>query len=152
MEIQIEINAASFLQGLQALSGWVDLRRVVNELDDEFHAINTETFATANWTPLDADYARRKARQFPGQPILRATDRMFNALTSETGESVKRATETEVILGATGEAGQRGAWHQLGAGRLPVREIVTERGSERYVKVVVGDMVQFARAQGFEVI
>lgn len=153
MEVTVEIiGGANLLQGLTALGNWVDLRRVVDDLDDEFHAINRETFADANWTPLDADYARRKARQFPSQPILRATDRMFNALTSETGESVKRSTETEVVLGATGEAGQRAAWHQIGAGRLPAREIITERGSERYMRIVTDDMVEFAKAQGFQVI
>lgn len=153
MEIQVEIiGGENLLQGLQALGNWVDLRRVVDKLDDEFHAINEETFANNNWTPLDANYARRKARQFPSQPILRATDRMFSALTSEGSESIKRATETEVVLGATGIAGQRGVWHQLGAGRLPVREIVTERGSERYARVVTDDMVEFAKAQGFQVV
>lgn len=45
--------------------------------------------------PLSAKYAARKAKRFPGKPILRATDRMFASLTSNAGADFAEAGPTD---------------------------------------------------------
>lgn len=149
------VGAEQLLTGFAALEkGWIDLRRVKDEAAEVFHEVETQHFSSNDWEPLDADYAARKAKQYGGKGILRRTDLLFNALTSDGGDSVKRATETTIEVGAAGQAGERGTWHQLGGGRLPQRKVidVTEQQEELFVKVVIDDAVEFAKAQGFEVI
>ena len=153
VETQI-IGVEQLLNGFAVLEkGWIDLRRVEKKAAETFHEIEAKKFSSNDWEPLDSKYAAWKAKRFPGKPILRATDLLFNALTSDGGNSIKRSTETSIELGAGGEAGARGTWHQLGLGRLPQRKVIdlSDQDEGKFVELVVDDATEFAKAQGFEI-
>lgn len=45
--------------------------------------------------PLSARYAARKSKRFPGKPILRATDKMFQSITWDAGANFAEAGPTD---------------------------------------------------------
>lgn len=45
--------------------------------------------------PLSARYAARKAKRYPGKPILRATDKMFQSITWDAGPDFAEAGPTD---------------------------------------------------------
>ena len=45
--------------------------------------------------PLSKAYAARKAKRFPGKPILRATDKMFQSITWDAGPDFAEAGPTD---------------------------------------------------------
>ncbi len=59
--------------------------------------INREQFKaqgrgqTGKWKPLSQEYALRKAKTHPGKKILRKSDRLFRAATSDAGSSNRTA-------------------------------------------------------------
>jgi phage gpG-like protein len=63
-------------------------------------------------------YAARKALAYPGQPIMRRTDRLYDSLTSETSDTIYDVAPQRLVMGTTVEYSEK---HQEGGGRLPPR-------------------------------
>lgn len=74
------------------------------------------------WAPLSRKYAARKAKQHPGKPIMRASDRLFNSLTGGSSDGVLRSSAVRLSVGTSLAYA---AYHQSGSsdGTLPRRPI-----------------------------
>lgn len=84
-----------------------DLREVWDEVQVEFYKIEEEQFKSegakgnGKWKALTPAYAKRKAKLYPGKPILQATGRLYEAMTSETADSAVVKTKDEFGIGST---------------------------------------------------
>lgn len=101
------------------------------------------------WAPLSDEYARWKAVRYPGQPILRASDAMFESLVGQTSDSV---IEAERQTFSYGTPDRKAKWHQKGGGRLPRRRILAliEEDRREMKKIVRAHLGNQSRASGFE--
>lgn len=145
---RIAIQVDDFTEPLQASS-------------DIIYAETAHQFATEgspDWEPLSEAYARRKSRKFPGEPILRATHRLFLSLTTTGSEgSIHEITKDRLVIGSALMVGKwcLGLIHQLGAPRasIPARPMLRLRPSAR-TRIVIAFrdwLVAVARRMGVEV-
>ncbi|MGV0984991.1 MAG: hypothetical protein ACOYB2_10580 [Limnohabitans sp.] len=70
------------------------------------------------WPALSPAYAALKAILYPGKPILQATGRLHDSLTSLTADTVYDVSPQKVTMGTAVEYSEK---HQVGEGRLPQR-------------------------------
>ena len=102
-----------------------DLRAVWDYVQPELYKIIDENFksegargGSGKWKPLSPAYAKRKAKLYPGKPILQATGRMYAALTGVTGDSLVVKSKDEFAIGTSLEYP---SYHQRGTNRMPKR-------------------------------
>lgn len=137
-----------------------DFRSVWPNVAKEFYVIEHEQFesqgahgASGKWAPLSAAYAKRKAVVFPGQPILRAFNSLYESMTSpDAGDSIYRPEALELTIGSKlpyALAHQRGSSKR----HLPARPIIslTEDDKRKIQKSIQSGLVQFTRRLGFDV-
>lgn len=129
---------------------WPNVTKVVYGIFGK--AFDTEGASTAGgkWKALTPKYAKWKAAHYPGQPILRATNALFESLTDpEAAGAIYRPERDELIIGTKDP---KGRGHQRGAGHLPVRQIMafTERDKRDIQKSIQVGLVEFARNLGFK--
>lgn len=135
-----------------------DLRSVWPEVAKTFYEIEAEQFgsegskgASGKWSALSPAYAKFKAIQFPGQPILRATNSLFESLTGpEAADSIFRAEPTELVIGSKAPYALT---HQRGSKRLPARPPISlsENDKRKLQKSIQSQLVKFTRDLGFQV-
>lgn len=115
----------------------LDLDDFSDPLRETGHAIHDairDQFAAEGspaWEPLSPRYAARKARTYPGMPILQATRRLMLSLTdADAPDAVFDVSPTRLILGTDVETPD-GKWnigllHQLGApnANIPARPMI----------------------------
>lgn len=98
--------------------------KALERIARDFYKIEKQWFASAGggrWRPLSPRYAARKAKRYPGKPILRRTDKMYKEFTGATGHyKISRNTLSIMILGVN-------YWiaHEEGLHRTPQREVIT---------------------------
>jgi phage gpG-like protein len=138
-----------------------DFTRPLEQSSDIIYAETKHQFETEgspDWEPLSEAYARRKARKFPGQPILRATNRLMQSLINAGAEgAIHTLTKTLLVIGSSLQVGKwnLGLIHQKGAPRasIPAREMLRLRPSAR-TRIILAfrdHLVAVAAAQGVEV-
>lgn len=93
-----------------------DVARLVQRTVGEQFA--TEGARSGGWRPLDPVYEAWKEEHFPGAPMLVQTGEMRDKALDPAAISVSPDRAEYVIDDA------KAFWHQTGAGRLPVRELV----------------------------
>lgn len=109
-----------------------DMRPAWERLRRRFVAGQRRQFASeggwgsGGWDPLSPRYASWKARMYPGKPILRRTDELYNSLTQGPAVNVQ-----EAHMAAFGSDVDYGAHHQRGGERLPQRRPVELPEQER---------------------
>lgn len=92
---------------------------------DQFLVAEQQQFATeggfgsGGWAPLSDDYARWKARHYPGSKILHRTGELERSLT--VGPEIRVIEPHMMIIGS---AVEYGAFHQTGTERMPRRRPV----------------------------
>lgn len=134
-----------------------DFRSVWPSVAGEFYAIEGEQFdaegrgKSGKWAALSTAYAKYKAQAFPGLPILRATESLYESMTGPDAlDSVYRIDERELVVGTKREGARA---HQTGTRRMPARPIIdlTESDKRRMQKAIQKELVRFTRSLGFEV-
>lgn len=135
-----------------------DFRNIWPNVAREFYAIEREQFqsqgahgASGRWAPLSPAYAKYKAIAFPGQPILRADNLLFESMTSPDAlDSIFRMDDRELTIGTQREGATA---HQRGRGRMPARPIIslTESDKRRIQKSIQRGLIEFTRRAGFQV-
>lgn len=135
-----------------------DLRSVWPEVAKEFYQIEVEQFESegsvgqsGKWAALSPAYAKYKAVKFPNQPILRATNSLFDAMTSlDAPGSIFRPEQSQLTIGANLDYS---IYHQRGSG-LPQRKVISmnEAQKRRIQKAIQIGLVRFVRRQGFQVL
>ena len=134
-----------------------DFRNMWPAVTADFYSIEEELFnteggsgASGKWAPLSPAYKKYKAKKFPNQPILRATNNLFESLTGpDAPGSIYRADKFELTIGSKEPYAVA---HQKGL-RVPRRPAIslTERDKRRMQKTLQKELVQFTREQGFQV-
>lgn len=135
-----------------------DFRFLWPSLAPEFYAIQREQFASegahgasGKWEKLSDAYAKWKAVEFPGMPILQATGALMQSMTSpDASDSVFRPEVDQLTIGSKREGVTA---HQRGSG-LPARPVIslTEADKKRLTKAIQLPLVGFIRRQGFQVL
>lgn len=133
--IQVVWDISKTVAALQAMADRLrGLRPLWRSVLPYLQRATGQTFASQGgrigqqWQPLSTGYAKRKARVFPGKPILRATDAMFNSLTSQTGDSVVEMTGDSLVYGTRD---RKAKWHQGGTRKMPRRKILAVTETDR---------------------
>lgn len=85
----------------------------------------TEGRRAGGWPPLSPRYAAWKAAHYPGRPILVLTGQMKRAALDTRALQVTPRRLTYQI------DDPKALYHQVGAGRLPVRRVVDLTGHDR---------------------
>jgi len=137
-------------------AGTRDMRVPFEKVGEDFREVEKLQFDAEGygWEELSPAYEATKQQQYPGKTILRRTDRLYNAMTHKQAlDNVSTVKPMEAEFGARGVAGQRGSWHQLGAGSLPQRKVIDLREQDKrmFTKTVHTYMIRLGREAGFEV-
>lgn len=135
-----------------------DFRSVWPSVTQEFYRIEAEQFASegaagasGKWTPLSPAYAKFKAVEFPGEPILQASHHMIESLTDpEALDAVFIPEPTQLTIGTRDP---KALAHHRGRGRLPARPVISmsEAQKRRIQKAIQRELVEFTRRLGFQV-
>lgn len=101
----------------------IPLEEFYREQLREFEKQEVERFAAQGpgWAPLSPRYAEYKATRFPGGGILRASDRLYRSLTTETEDSIRKATDSGMQFGTRVPYANR---HNRGTAGMPKREFL----------------------------
>ena len=111
---------------------------------------------SGSWAQLSPAYAAWKEQNYPGQTILRRTDKLFEALTQSSSPFARRETTSDTFNFGT-QGVEYASHHQVGtdvlvprplfdfgtefeaalvrAGALGAREAITHSGVEEFVEV-----------------
>jgi phage gpG-like protein len=82
------------------------------------------------WAPLSPAYARRKARRYPGRPILVRTTRMKRGFRWEARPRSLRVIN-RVMAGQKGRGRPRWHYHQEGTSKMPARPMLQFTDADR---------------------
>lgn len=124
------------------------------DLFPDLFASEGATSVGGKWPELTHSYATFKAIAFPSQTILKASNSLFDSLTSpEASGAIIRPERDELTLGTSipyALAHHRGSPNR----NLPKRSLnpLTETGKRKMQKAIQAPLVQFIRRQGFTVL
>lgn len=105
------------------------------------------SYASVDWAPLKASYARWKATQAPGQRILRFRDRLYGSLTEANHADM--VFESRPLSMEWGTRVPYAHYHQTGTKTMPMRVVLpppTREQGEAMVDALLAYM--FRRARG----
>ena len=133
-----------------------NLRPVWRSLLAWLRQVTIDQFATAGgrsrdrWQPLSPIYGARKSRVWPGKPILRASDRLFQSLTGSNQDSI---VEIEAGSFTWGTATPYARYHQRGTARIPQRKIlvVTKADRRQIIALVRAHLANQGQVSGYGV-
>lgn len=117
----------------------------------------TKQFATegsygpgGGWKALSPKYAKRKAKKWPGRPILEASGQMKRSLVGHTTDSILNYQPLSFGYGT-----KRGyaSYHQKGTPRMPQRKIIdlTETDKRDVTRAIQRELVRQARSDNWTV-
>ena len=127
--ITMEPGGLKLLRGMEKWAALIqDASEAWPPVTNLIHRHNMRTFRTRGagtgdgrkWVRLSPRYRARKARDFPGRPILVRTGALRSALTGGSGSRVRKTKKT-LTVGASGEQAEIGTYHQLGTAYMPAR-------------------------------
>lgn len=154
------IRFVATIQGIEVLNR--AFNRVEQYIDDfrnfwpaitkRFYDIERAQFASegargasGKWRALTPAYARFKARKFPGQTILKATNALFESMTSFDGlDSIYRPEKTQLTIGSK-------ALYAMAHQRTRPIISLTEADKRDMQKDIQRQLVEFTRNTGFRV-
>lgn len=121
------------------------------QVGDYFYKREKQHFRIYNFAPLSERYAARKRKVYGKKPILRATDELWEALTTPDAQhSMRIITPRSISLGTTHGAAP---YHHSTEPRtrLPRRSLVDiqEQDRRQYRSIVQRAAVAKARQRGF---
>lgn len=129
-----------------------DFRPIWPNVAQEFYAIEREQFesegaagASGKWAALSPAYKRWKEAHFPGQPIMRLENTLFESLTDpEALDAIFRPGKDELVMGTRTPYARR--QHRM----RPLISL-SEPQKRRLQKAIQAGLVEFTRRAGFEV-
>ena len=140
-----------------------DMKVPLQEVSDEFYESQKKTFdvqggfeGKPRWKALQREYAARKAREFPGKPILVRLGSFRDSLTSPTGtRAIHKLGKKELIVGTDlpVEGGfNLGVLHQEGTETMQARKVIlfSKNQRERWVRIFrdwLGDRIDASVSQ-----
>jgi len=134
-------------------AGVSNLAPAFEEIGTDVREILVEQFAQEGngWAPLTPAYAIQKRKRYGDKPILRATDRMFESLTSMGAEG--NVTEIAAMSAAYGTDVFYARYHQTGTSRMAQRKIfaLTEVNKRRIMRTLQRFLVTVGRDSGLQI-
>ena len=143
MPVAAQIRAVNLKQwkadGIKAAKGITTGRTVRNlniALEKRAFIVAKQQFSSkggrgqhGTWKALDSDYAEVKKRMFPGKPIMRREDDLYNSLTSAGGQNISIGSNSALGYSFTmGTKVPYGIEHQKGGqkvkGQPPMRKVL----------------------------
>jgi len=130
LDFKFKTESSRLSSGIETLAeGASDWRGAWTKMSGQLSQIVSEVFESRGgrggrdaWAPLSEQYARRKERQYPGQPLLQATRRVWRSLVGRSEDSVEERSSRSLRLGTRVEYA---SYLQSGTRRgLPARVIV----------------------------
>lgn len=119
-----------------------DIRPALYEIQKDFYAMNERNFSAQGkpvpFPPLSPRYAEWKSKHFPGKPIMRATDKLFNSLTGVNQEDAQDTiADVKKMSARFGTRVGYALRHQLGYD-MPMRKIVQleEESKRRWTHII----------------
>lgn len=129
-----------------------DFRSIWPDVAAEFYAIEREQFdsegavgASGKWLPLSPAYKEWKEAHYPGQPIERLENTLFESLTDpEALDAIFRPGKDELVIGTRTPYARR---------QHRTRPLISlsESQKRRLTKAIQRGLVAFTRQAGFEV-
>jgi hypothetical protein len=129
-----------------------DFRSIWPGVAQEFYVIEREQFesegavgASGKWAALSPAYKRWKEANYPGQPIMRLENTLFESLTDpEALDAVFRPGKDELVMGSRTPYARR---------QHRTRPLISpsEQQKRRLQKAIQRGLVEFTRRAGFEV-
>lgn len=158
MILRIETDFRAALNALGKLARrFTDVREAWPSVTDLLRRIIERQFASQGsagtsgaWKPLASPYAEWKASRFPGQPILRASDRMFRSLVEQGGENILEETPNSLTFGTSVPYAR---FHQDGTDRMAARRIfdLGPQDEDKLAQEMQRQLGDYAAELGFEV-
>lgn len=154
------IQFSASVEGVQVLNrafnrveGFIsDFRSIWPDVAAEFYLIEGEQFdsegaagASGKWAPLSPAYKQWKEVHYPGQPIMRRENTLFESLTDfEASDAIYRPGRDELVIGSKVPYARR---------QHRTRPLISlsERQKRRLQKAIQRGLVEFTRRAGFEV-
>ena len=131
IQITMEPGGVQLFRGFEK---WAELvkdpmRQVGPYATTLIHRHHKRTFASRGkstgdgrkWVRLSPRYRARKARDYPGRPLLVRTSVLRSALTGGGRGSRVRTTKTTLEVGVQGEPAEYAGFHQTGTANMPAR-------------------------------
>ena len=140
-------------RGFNRVEGIIsDFRPIWPAVAQEFYVIEGEQFdtegsagASGKWAALSPAYKKWKEANFPGQPIMRLGNSLFESLTDpEALDAIFRPSKDELVIGSKLPYARR--QHRTRPLIAP-----SEQQKRRLQKAIQQGLVQFTRRAGFEV-
>lgn len=137
MNIRFEVEGEVLLnRSFQRVGDHLDdLRPVWETVQRDFWKIEESQFksqgvkgAGGAWQALSRPYAKQKAQRHGAKTILRATDRLYGSLTSQTGDTLLFKEKQEFGIGTSVPYAK---FHQTGGGKLPKRAVIDFSESQK---------------------
>lgn len=129
-----------------------DFRTIWPDVATEFYAIEREQFnsegavgASGKWAPLSPGYKKWKEVNYPGQPIMRRDNTLFESLTDrEAADAIFRPGKDELVIGSRSPYARK---------QHRTRPLISmsESQKRRIQKAIQRGLVEFTRRAGFEV-
>lgn len=87
------------------------------------------------WPALSPAYEGWKNVAYPGQPIMRASDRLYESLTNQTSETIWQVGPKHIEFGSRVPYFE---YHQTGTSKMPARPmlVLTEAAAAKLVQLV----------------
>jgi len=151
--VEVKVSVLGEAQLHRALQGRIrrtsDLRPAFEQIADDFFegegkAFDREGSYEGNpaWTPLNQQYAERKARKHPGARILHASGKLEEAMTGGSG-AIREVAPLRLVVGGSVTVGKGRRWdlgalHQTGTRRMPARKVVNlaRRQRHRWMRII----------------
>lgn len=133
-----------------------DLHALWPKLADVFYGIEREQFdsegghGAGGWAALSGNYAKQKAKEFPGRKILQATGALMESLTTKDAQyGIYEEADAALTLGSALPYAQ---FHQSGTSYMPARPEIalTDQDRARFINVALRELTGIARSLGFE--
>lgn len=104
----------------------LNVRPALESIADQFAVTATKQFLTQGayggkrWDPLSAKYKRRKAKKYPGRPILVATGKLRRELTHRPF-GAEEITDHTLSIGVSPDREKILGYHRSGTANMPAR-------------------------------
>jgi phage gpG-like protein len=108
---------------------WPQVKTFLREVVAEQFSSQGGKGPGGQWPELSKEYAQRKAKQYPGRPVLQRTGTLYNSLAAAAGGDIA-VDERGPLQFRWGTSLLYAHYHQTGTRRMPARRIFDFRTAE----------------------
>lgn len=149
-ERQLGVALGKIADGVSDLTPyWDDIQSLFYKTAQQIFKSEGASGAGGKWKELSTPYKQIKAKQWGNVPILTASGRLQDSLTSETSDSVVEKQKDSLTLGSSVEYG---VYHQYGTSKMPKRAPIELTQEQKYemLRALTRQLAAEAKKAGFE--